>query len=164
MDAKNYFSKINSVKQKQYEALKMYYTENKTAKDVAAIFGYKHRGFTTIIEDFSKALKNNEEGDYFFREIKKGRKVSARISALKDTIIKLRKKYYSVQEIKGILDATGSVIGEVTIYNTIKDAGFAKLPRRTKQAKKELELPKIKAPVSQGKLILFPHLFVSYFY
>ena len=66
-----------------------------------------------------------------------------------DIIIKLRKKYYSIQEIKGILDATGRVISEATIYKTIKGAGFARLPRRTKQAKRELELPKIKAPASE---------------
>ena len=71
MDAKKYFSNVNSVKQKQYEALKMYYTENKTAKEVAVVFGYKHRGFTTIIEDFKKALINNDGEDYFFKEVKK---------------------------------------------------------------------------------------------
>ncbi len=149
MDAKTYFSKVNSVKQKQYEALKMYYTEDKTAKEVAAIFGYKHRGFTTIIEDFVKALKNGDDEDYFFKEIKKGRKASAQIDALKDVIINLRKQYYSIQEIKGILDATGKTASEATIYKTLNEAGFARLPRRTKQAKKELELPKIKAPTSE---------------
>jgi len=149
MNAKKYFSKINSVKQKQYEALKMYYAEGKTAKEVAVVFGYKHRGFTTIIEDFIKALKNDDEEDYFFKEIKKGRKVSVQIDGLKDVIIKLRKKYYSIQEIKGILDATGRVVSEAIIYKTTKEAGFARLPRRTKLAKRELGLPKIQAPVSK---------------
>ena len=41
------------------------------------------------------------------------------------------------------------MISEATIYKTIKEAGFARLPRRTKLAKRELELPKIKAPVSE---------------
>jgi hypothetical protein len=35
----------------------MYYVEGKTAKEVAEKFGYKHRGFTTIVIEFIKNLR-----------------------------------------------------------------------------------------------------------
>ena len=149
MSGKEYFGKINSVKQKQYDALRMYFMEGKTAKEVAEIFGYKHRGFTTIIEDFNKHIKENTGDDYFFKEVKKGRKVSSQTSNAKVTVINLRKKYHSVDEIKTILDSTDINISESTIYNIIKDAGFSRLPRRSKLTKNELETPKIKASKSE---------------
>ncbi|GAI06531.1 unnamed protein product, partial [marine sediment metagenome] len=47
-------------------ALKMYYVEGKSTKEVAAIFGYKHRGFTTIVTGFNKKIKNGDVDDLFF--------------------------------------------------------------------------------------------------
>ena len=60
MDAKNFFLNPQTISQKQYEALRAYYVENKTAKEVAAEFGYKHRGFTSIVLNFNKKLDQDE--------------------------------------------------------------------------------------------------------
>ncbi len=42
MKAKDFFINPNSIAQKQYEALRMYYVEGKSTKEVAVIFIYKH--------------------------------------------------------------------------------------------------------------------------
>ena len=148
MDAKQYFLNPSSIAQKQYEALRMHYVEEKTTKEVAEIFGYKHRGFTTIITDFNKKLKNNNIGDVFFKPTQKGRKPTTEVSQARDIIISLRKSYHSVEEIKVVLDGKGFSIAERTIYNIINQEGFSRLPRRTKLVKQELKLPKIKAEKS----------------
>ena len=54
MEAIDFFLNPSSVPQKQYEALRAYYVENRSAKEVAEDFGYKHRGFTSIVLNFNK--------------------------------------------------------------------------------------------------------------
>ncbi len=53
-------------------------------------------------------------------------------------IIKLRKQYLSVPEIKAQLDALEYDLSESTIYLTLKQAGFARLPRRSRSQSHEL--------------------------
>jgi transposase len=158
MDALNFFLSPNSVAQKQYEALRMYFVERKTAKEVAERFGYKHRGFTTIVTEFNKKLKNGD--DLFFTSVQRGRRKTEEVSQANDIVIELRKKYHSVEEIKTILDGKGLKISEKTIYNIIKREGFSRLPRRTKSVKQNLELPKIQADKSY-ELAFKPERFKS---
>ena len=49
-----------SITQKQYEALRMYFLEGKTAKEAADKFGYKHRGFTTIVTQLKKKAEERK--------------------------------------------------------------------------------------------------------
>ena len=160
MNAKDYFLKPSSIAQKQYEALRMYHIEGKSTKEVAGTFGYKHRGFTTIITEFNKKLRNREAGDLFFKPTQKGRITTTEVSKAKDIILSLRKNYHSVEEIKVILDGKGRCISERTIYNIIKQEGFSRLPRRTKLVKQELKLPKITAEKSY-RLSFSPEKFKS---
>ena len=41
MEPKTFFLQPATITQKQYEALRIYYLENKTAKEVAEKFGYR---------------------------------------------------------------------------------------------------------------------------
>lgn len=148
MNAIEFFLNPSSIAQKQYEALRMYYVEGKSSKEVAQKFGYKHRGFTTIITEFNRKLKANDTENLFFKATQRGRKTTDKTNKAKDTIISLRKNYHSVEEIKSILDGKGYDISERNIYNIIKQEGFSRLPRRTKLVKQELKLPKIHAEKS----------------
>lgn len=160
MNAINFFLLPSSIAQKQYEALRMYYVEGKTAKEVAEKFGYKHRGFTTIVTEFNKKLKNNDVEDLFFKSTQKGRKTTEKVVGAKDIVIDLRKSYHSVEEIKAIIDGKGFNISERTIYDIIKREGFSRLPRRTRLVKQELRLPKIQADKSH-RLSFAPEKFKS---
>ena len=148
MNGIDFFLTPSTIAQKQYEALRMYYLEGKSSKEVAKIFGYKHRGFTTIITGFNRKLKNGNIESLFFRPTQRGRRTTDKTNHAKDTIIKLRKSYHSVEEIKSIIDGKGYDISERNIYNIIKREGFSRLPRRTKLVRQELGLPKIKAEKS----------------
>jgi len=57
----------------------------------------------------------------------------------------MRKKYYSVPDIKVTLDGLGHSISEKNIYNIISAEGFSRLPRRTKLVKQQLDKVKIQA-------------------
>ena len=144
----DFFLNPKSVYQKQYEALRCYYIEKKTAKEVAEIFGYKHRGFTTIVSQFNAKLKNTNQADIFFRPVIKGRKPTKEINDARSMVIALRKQYHSVEEIKVILNSKDITISEKSIYGIIKSEGFGRLPRREKRQKQQLQSSTIKAEKS----------------
>ena len=143
MDNFEFFLQPQNLFQKQYEALRMFYFEKKTAKEVAEKFGYTYRGFTTLAYNFSKKIKENKPENIFFREFKKGKKQETQTAGARELIIETRKKYYSVEDIKVVLDAQNMQVSSKTIYNIISSEGFARLPRRSKLVKKQLEEIKI---------------------
>lgn len=161
MNAVDFFISPGSITQKQYEALRLYFLEGKTAKEVAGKFGYKHRGFTTIVTEFQKKLKNDKADELFFKPTQRGRRITEKVIGAKDIVISLRKTYHSVEEIKAILDGKGLNVSEKTIYNIIKREGFSRLPRRTKLAKQELKLPQTTQAAKSHKLSFAPEKFKS---
>lgn len=144
----NFFLEPQSVYQKQYEALRCYYIEKKSAKEVAKMFGYKHRGFTTIVSEFNAKLKNTTGENLFFKSVIKGRKPTREIDNARSMVIALRKQYHSVEEIKVILDSKDIMISEKSIYRIIRSEGFGRLPRRKKPVKQQLQRVTIKAEKS----------------
>jgi len=148
MEPISFFLTAHSVSQKQYEALRLYFVEKIQARDVAQKFGYTYRGFTTIVSEFRIKLNNNNIDGLFFIPSSKGRPASANISNVNKTIVELRKKYYSVSDIKIALDSMGHKVSEKSIYNVIRKNGFSRLPRRMKASKQNLGPAILEAPIS----------------
>lgn len=153
MTPEKYFSNPQSIPQKQYEALRCYFTDLEKAEVVARKFGYTYRGFTTIVSDFRKRLKDYSLRDPFFQPRPKGRTQSVSAGEVREVVIGLRKKYYSVEDIKVTLDSKGLQASEKTIYTILKQEGFSRLPRRLKTEKTQLELPQI--PAAKSEMIDF---------
>lgn len=149
MMPEDYFSNPQSIPQKQYEALRCYFLGLEKAEVVARKFGYTYRGFTTIVSDFRKRLKDYSIQDPFFQPRPKGRTKSVSDGEARAVVIGLRKKYYSVEDIKVVLDSKGLSASEKTIYTILKQEGFSRLPRRLKTVKAQLEPPQIQAAKSE---------------
>jgi transposase len=143
-----FFLAPHSVAQKQYEALRLYFVESVKAREVAKKYGYTYRGFTTIVSEFRNKLREGGTENLFFVPSSKGRPSSPAISSVNQTIIELRKKYYSVPDIKIDLDGRGVKVSEKSIYNVVRKNGFSRLPRRMKASKQHLSPPTLEAPVS----------------
>lgn len=148
MRPEKFFMEPGVLAQKQYEALRLFFIEKKPAREVAAKFGYTYRGFTTLVSDFRGKLKEENIHDYYFVERKKGKRRSAHTDQASRIIIDLRKKYYSVEDIKVALDSKGYQVCEKTIYNILSAEGFSRLPRRMKTVRQQLETPCIDAEKS----------------
>ena len=86
----------------------------------------------------------------FFVENQPGRKVSEEAQDARSMIIEMRKKYYSVPDIKVTLDAAGQVLSEKNIYNIIASEGFARLPRRTRLVRQQLDRIEMVAEKSEA--------------
>lgn len=152
MNPTNYFSSPKNSLHVNYEALREFYIENKTASEVATKFGLGLAYFKKIKYNFQQQLKNHQ--DPFFSQAKRGPKKKNTSKNTIDIVIELRKKNYSVLDIRSILESKNIKISLITIDRILKDAGFAPLLRRTKNERRETELPKqIEAPSSAGYIL-----------
>ena len=68
---------------------------------------------------------------------------------VKAEVIDMRKKFYSVQDIKVTMDGLGHQISERTIHGILRAEGFGRLPRRMKTTKDKLEKPNIEATMEE---------------
>jgi len=148
MEPVAFFLQPKSVAHKQYEALRMYYVEGISAHEVADRFGYTYRAFTSLVSSFRGKLSVNPPDTIFFVENTPGRKISTETLGAKSVIIDMRKKYYSVPDIKVALDGLGQSISEKNIYNIVAAEGFSRLPRRTKLVKQQLDKVQVQAEKS----------------
>ena len=62
--------------------------------------------------------------------------------------IHLRKHNFSTEDIVGIVNSKEYNVSYGYVYKLLNSEGFARLPRRGRQEKKKLLLPKIKAPIA----------------
>jgi len=148
MELKSFFELPKSVAHKQYEALRMYYLDNAPAHEVAERFGYTYRAFTSLVTTFRRKIIMDPRDSIFFVEHTPGRKVSPETNEAKTVIIEMRKKYYSVPDIKVALDGLGYTMSEKSIYNIAAAEGFARLPRRSKLVKQQLDKVQVEAEKS----------------
>jgi len=148
MDAKSYFMQYENSFKRRYDALKDFHQNNIPAKEVSEKYGYTLSSFYSISRDFNKHLALDMTEDFFFREVKLGRK-QIQIKELDDIIIGLRKNNFSVEDIVGIVNSKDYDISYGYVYVLLRKEGFARLPRRGKEVKQSLSVPRIKASVSQ---------------
>src|SRR5437899_1368260 len=117
MDPKFFFQNPQSVTQKQYDALRLFYLENKPANEIAAQFGYTISAFYSLIRDFKLFISTSEHPTQrFFIDLQPGPKQKKLTNEINDLIILLRKKYLAVSDIKSILDAQKYSVSETYIY------------------------------------------------
>jgi hypothetical protein len=148
MTPEEYFNFSSCVNKKRYDALHSYFVDRLSAEDAAKKHGYRLSSFYSLIRDFRAWLKENEKEDFFFKDTVLGRKPGSG-DDLKKLIISLRKKNNSIEDIVALLNSKSYDVGYRTVYNVLHEAGFARLPRRDKVSKKQLELPPLKAPVAE---------------
>ena len=174
MDPKKFFISPQNIVQKQYEALRAFYTSECSAKEAAERFDYTISSFYSLARNFKKNLSQQSPAQFFFISRKAGRKPQDVTGEINRLIITLRKKYLSVPDIKAVLDVQGYRVSEKYVYNVIKKDGFARLPRRNLSTREKttstfkLEAPKsvmldytpetFSAQNAAGILCLFPYI------
>jgi len=144
---------------RQYEALRAYFYEKKSAKEVADQFGYSENSLYCFASRFRKLLEQQQAHERFFAPIAIGRPATQHHNSVDRLIIALRKQYLSVSEIKAIVDTQTANVSETYIFNLLKREGFARLPRRSKSIKSQPQKPAcIEAP-SAEMLSMEPEVF-----
>jgi hypothetical protein len=149
MEPFEYFDSQDLVTKKKYDALRDFFYSKESADAVAQKYGYTRSAFYSLTKDFRRFLNQNPKEDYFFKDKVRGRKHKEPRSGVDRAVIDMRKKNYSSEDILRSLQATGNDVSYQYVYKLLRSDGFAKLPRRTKQEKTDLETSNLKAPVSE---------------
>lgn len=145
-DHKNFFLEPKNLFQRQYEALRAFYVENKTAQQVAKQFGFSENYFNKLRSYFHQTLEQGQMPTIFATSTP-GRNPKALEPDVEQQVIALRKMNHSIVDIKAILDAKNIPLNYKQIDKVLKADGFSKLQRRTKTEKNQIVLPtKIKPP------------------
>ena len=134
----SYFQNPSATFHKQYLAMRKFFFEGRTAQEVAKESGYAVSTVYSLARDFKKSILNEDEDPFFKDESKSGRKPADRLREVEEIVIDLRKKYYSVPDIQVAVHALGFNLTIYAIEKIITDAGFARLPRRDNEFRKEV--------------------------
>jgi hypothetical protein len=147
MDPKHYFSNPVVPAQRHYEALKAFYHDGLSSVDAAALFGLSPKYFKKLRSEFLQKIGHGINP--FFSLNKPGPKKRFTKSETVERMVALRKRNYSVMDIKVALDAEQKTISLDTIDQILKAEGFAPLPKRTRRERLAVSMPsKHKAPKS----------------
>ncbi|MDB6035853.1 MAG: hypothetical protein JWM16_6191 [Verrucomicrobiales bacterium] len=139
MNIKNYFKYPKNRSHVYYEALRSHFMDGISIDKVASNMGISYSYLIKIKHDYEKKICSGV--DPFFVDIKIGPKVRHKTDKLRDKIIELRKKEFSIIDIKSVLNAQGDEISLDAIDKLLKNEGFSRLSRRTRKEKCQSILP-----------------------
>jgi hypothetical protein len=130
---KDFFLTPQDPMQRRYEALRALLVEELDPEEVARRFGYSRHTLRAL-----RTQAQQENLPPFFLPLKQGPKAPRPSTLLlKDRIVSLRKRNYSIDEICEALSRDGEEISIKTIYLLLEEEGFTKLFRRTRAERRE---------------------------
>jgi hypothetical protein len=125
MDPRRFFLEPSSPRQRQYEALRAYFVEQRPSAEVARAFGYSPGAFQVMCHHFRRTADPQ-----FFINSRPGPRLQPKKSAARELIIELRKANHSVYEISQALKEHSLSLSPTAVREVLKAEGFAALPRR----------------------------------
>jgi transposase len=156
MDIRRFFLEPQGPKQRQYEALRAYFVENRASKEVARAFGYSASAFAVLCHHFRR------EGDpVFFVTPHKGPQAQPKKSVARDLVVQLRKQNHSVYEISEALKERKFPLSPTAVREVLKSEGFSALPRRMDDERPERTGPSIEAVCDVREFSLTPRRFTT---
>ena len=121
-----FFSEPGHPRQRQYEALRAYFLEGVPSSEAARRFGYQPVAFRVLCWRFRHDMDRD-----FFRGAARGPRAQPKKDAVRERIIALRKRNFSVYDIRDDLEHSGrSTLGTTAIQEILREEGFSRLPRR----------------------------------
>jgi hypothetical protein len=142
-----------------YEALRAYFLEGRPSGECARSFGYTTGSFRVLCHHFRR-----EPNPVIFAEPKPGPRRQPRKSAVRETVIRLRKQNHSVSEISEHLKAEhregrGQSLSPTAVREILREEGFAALPRRLDEERPAHVGPTTEAVADARRFSLSPRTF-----
>lgn len=143
---------------RQYEALRAYFVEGLPSAQAATRFGYTPGSFRVLCHAFRR-----EPHRAFFLPVVKGPHTSAKRSTTEEKVIELRKQNLSIYDISRALQEEDRRLSPAAVARLLKQAGFAKLPRRADEERPERPAPEAAAAADARQLDLSARHFRTQF-
>lgn len=151
---KRFFLHATSPKQRQYEALRAYYVDERPAAEAARDFGYSPGAFHVMCHHFRR-----QAAPVFFASPRPGPRAQPRKSAARESIIALRKRNYSIYEISEALKERRLPLSPTAVREVLKAEGFAALPRRLDEERPARPHPTVEPVADARAFSLAPRRF-----
>ena len=153
-DCRRFFLEPQHSKQRQYEALRRYFVDGRSSKEVAAEFGYTEGSFRVLCHHFRR-----DPEPVFFLTPARGPQSQPKKSAARATIEHLRKRNHSVYEIAEALKEQGTALSATAVREVLRELGFAALPRRLDEERPDPPRPTVESAADARALNLSPRRF-----
>ncbi len=124
-DCRRFFAEPSHPRQRQYEALRAFFVEERPSHEVARAFGYTPGSFRVLCHQFRR-----NPDPQFFHSPSPGPRSQPRKSKAHDLAVALRKQNHSVYEISQALKEHGTPLSPTAVREVLREEGFARLPRR----------------------------------
>jgi len=123
-----------------YEALRAYFVEERPSAEVAQAFGYTPGSFRVLCHQFRR-----DQDPAFFVTPQQGPRSQPLKTAVRHTIIDLRKRNHSIYEISEALKDAETPLSPTAVREVLREEGFAALPRRLDEERPDRTSPSIEA-------------------
>src|SRR6201993_1799034 len=155
-DCRGFFAEPATARQRQYEALRAFFLDGLTSKEVAHRFGYSHGAFRVLCHDFRRGLLPD-----FFATTRTGPREQPKKSKARDQVLALRKRNYSIYDISRALKQQGLILSATAVREILAAEGFAPLPRRLDEERPVLIGPTTEAVADVRAFALSPCEFTT---
>ena len=149
-----FFLHPTSAKQRQYEALRAYYVDDRPAAAAARAFGYTPGAFHVMCHHFRR-----QAAPVFFASPRPGPRAQPKKSAAREATIALRKRNYSIYEISEALNERQLALSPTAVREVLKAEGFAALPRRLDEERPARPHPTVEPVADARAFSLAPRRF-----
>jgi hypothetical protein len=155
-ECKRFFTDPGSARQRQYEAFRAYFVEDRPSAEAARAFGYSPGSFKVMCHHFRR-----ERDPVFFVSPRPGPRTQPKKSAARDRAVELRKRNYSVYEISETLKEEKIALSPTATRELLKAEGFSPLPRRLDEERPDRPRPIVESVADVRALSLAPRRFVT---
>lgn len=150
-----FFLQPRRPRHRQYEALRAYFVEGLSSAETARRFGYQPGSFRILCWRFRHHMDRD-----IFRDVPHGPQSQPRKDAVRARVITLRKRNFSVYDIRDELERSGKDRLSVTaIQEVLRAEGFARLPRRADEERPNRPRPVADAVADARRFSLAPREF-----
>jgi len=154
--ARRFFEQPASPRQRQYEALRAFFLERLASAEVARRFGYTPAAFRMLCYDFRRGRLPD-----FFAATRPGPREQPKKSKVRDQVLALRKRNYSIYDISRALKEQGSPLSATAVREVLAEEGFAPLPRRLDEERPAWIGPTTEAVADVRSFVLSPREFTT---
>jgi hypothetical protein len=150
----DHFTEPSNPTHRQYEALRAYFVEGVSGNEAARRFGYTPGSFRGLVHQFRQNPQR-----LFFVPPARSPKTDSKENSLREKIIGLRKQNLSIYDISQAITKEEQPVSPVTVSTVLREAGFARLPRRLDEERPQVTRPTAGDVADVGQLDLSPRQF-----
>lgn len=154
--ASQFFLAPDATRQRQYEALRAYFLDRRSAADVAARFGYSTAAFRSLAHQFRH---DPDLRAGFFQTPRPGPRHAPARDRIRELVVAMRKRNLSVYDIQRELAAAGHAASINSLSILLREEGFTRLPRRRDDERPPAVHPQAAAVADVRAVSLAPRAF-----